>query len=130
MAREPGRVNSLKEALILVRFRRGATLECVLDTGFDGGLMLPRAFVSQIQIPTIGQLTFEMVGGARMTAEIGLIDIEWLGAQRQVEVVVSEGDDALIGTELLIATTLTIDYQTSTVAISTGATGSTDPGVV
>ena len=49
------------------------------DTGFDGGLMLPRAFVSQIQIPTIGQLTFEMVGGARMTAEIGLIDIEWLG---------------------------------------------------
>lgn len=70
---------------------------------------------------------FEMVGGARMIAEIGLIDIEWIGDQRQVEVVVSEGDDALIGTELLIATTLTIDYQTSTVAISTG---STDLGVV
>ena len=55
-----------------------------------------------------------------MTAEIALADIEWLGKLRQIEVVVSEGEDALIGTELLIATTLTIDYNTSTVTISTG----------
>ena len=95
-------------------------MECVLDTGFDGGLMLPRAFVSQIQIPVIGELTFEMVGGARMSAEIGLADIEWLGALRKVEVVISEGNDALIGTELLTATTLTIDYTANTVTISAG----------
>ena len=75
MARESGRVNSFREALILVRFRRGARFECVLDTGFDGGLLLPRQFVSQIQIPIVGELAFEMVGGARMTAEIGLIDV-------------------------------------------------------
>ena len=60
-----------------------------------------------------------MVGGARMSAEIGLTDIEWLGELRKVEVIVSEGDDALIGTELLIATTLLIDYTASTLKIST-----------
>jgi len=121
---ESGRVNSYREALVLVRFRDGAAIDCVLDTGFDGGLMLPRAFVSQIQIPIVGELTFEMVGGARMSAEVGLTDIDWLGRLRQVEVIVSEGDDALIGTEFLIATTLIIDYPSSSLAISTrGNTG-------
>ncbi|MGI9067549.1 MAG: hypothetical protein ACR2HX_14250 [Pyrinomonadaceae bacterium] len=119
MALESGRVNSYREALIPVRFRNGGAIECVLDTGFDGGLMLPRAFVSQIQTPVIGKLTFEMVGGARMSAEIGLTDIEWLGELRKVEVIVSEGNDALIGTELLIATTLLIDYTASILKIST-----------
>jgi len=123
MALESGRVNFYREALVLVRFRDGDPFECVLDTGFDGGLMQPRAFVSQIQIPVIGELTFEMVGGARMSAEIGLADIEWLGEFRKFEVVISEGNDAWIGTELLTATTLTIDYQASTVTISTELDG-------
>jgi clan AA aspartic protease len=118
MALESGRVNSYREALVLVRFREGAVIECVVDTGFDGGLMLPRAFVAHIQIPIIGELTFEMAGGATMSAEVGLTDIDWLGALREVEVIVSEGDDALIGTELLVATTLVIDYSSDTLAIS------------
>lgn len=118
MALESGRVNSYKEGLVLIRLADGAAIECVVDTGFDGGLMLPRAFVSQIQIPTIGELTFEMVGGARMSAEIGITNIKWLGELREVEVIVSEGDDALIGTELLIGTTLIIDYQSSSLEIS------------
>lgn len=85
--------------------------------------MLPRAFVSQIPIHVIGKLTFETVGGARMSAEIGLTEIEWLGELRKVEVIVSEGDDALIGTELLIATTLIINYSSSSLAISTNENG-------
>ncbi len=102
-----------------VRFREGAAIECVVDTGFNGALMLPRAFISQIRIPIIGELTFGMVGGATMSAEIGLIDINWLAELREVEVIVSEGDDALIGTELLRATALIIDYSSESVAIST-----------
>jgi clan AA aspartic protease len=122
MALESGRVNSYRDALVLVRLGDGAAIECVVDTGFDGGLMLPRAFVSQIQIPIIGELTFEMVGGTKMSADIGLTEIKWLGELREVEVIISEGDDALIGTELLIATTLNIDYSTSSLAISTHET--------
>jgi clan AA aspartic protease len=119
MALESGRVNSYREALVLVRFTDGVAIECVVDTGFDGGLMLPRAFLPQIQIAIVGELTFEMVGGAIMSAEVGLIEIEWLGELRQVEVIISEGEDALIGTELLLAATLTIDYASSSLRIST-----------
>ena len=48
-----------------------------------------------------------------MSAHVGLTDLEWLGELRKVEVTVIEGDDALIGTELLIATTVTIDYPST-----------------
>jgi clan AA aspartic protease len=119
MALESGRVNSYREGVVPVRFGDGAVIECVVDTGFDGGLMLPRAFVFQIQVTVIGELTFEMVGGATMSADVGLTDINWLGELREVEVIVSEGDDALVGTELLITTTLTIDYPASSLTIST-----------
>ena len=119
MALESGRVNSHREAVALLRLHDGAVIECVVDTEFDGALMLPRAFVSQARIAIIGELTFEMVGGTRMSAAVGLAEIRWLDSLRQVEVIVSEGDDALIGTELLIATTLTIDYQLRSLAIST-----------
>lgn len=118
MAHESGRVNSSREALVLVRLG-GETMECVVDTGFDGGLMLPGTLIESLQIPIIGELVFEMVGGARMTAEVGLGEIEWLGKLRTVELIGSKGNDALIGTELLTSTTLNIDYIASTVRITT-----------
>jgi clan AA aspartic protease len=117
MALESGRVNSYREALVVVRFGSGSAIECVVDTGFDGGLMLPRAVLSEIQIEVSGRVTFEMVGGATMSAEVGLSEIEWLGRLQQVEVIVSESEDALIGTELLIASTLTVDYSSGTLTI-------------
>jgi clan AA aspartic protease len=120
MELEPGKVNSYREALVQVRFREGAEIECVVDTGFNGALMLPRGLVSQIPIPIVGELTFGMVGGATMSAEIGLTHIRWFDEVREVEVIVSEGDDALVGTELLTATTLVINYSLGIVAIYRG----------
>jgi hypothetical protein len=37
-----------------------------------------------------------------MTADVALAEIEWLDMRRMVEVVISEGNDALISTELLV----------------------------
>jgi predicted aspartyl protease len=54
-----------------------------------------------------------------MSAEVGLTEIEWLGRLRQVEVIISEGDDSLVGTELLVNTTLVIDYRSGSLTIST-----------
>ena len=119
MAHESGSVNSSREALIEVRLSSGEAIECVVDTGFDGGLMLPRAFADHLQFPIIGRLAFEMVGGTRLFARVGLANIEWLDEVRQIEIIVSDGSDALIGTELLQKTMLMIDYVSGRVTIST-----------
>ncbi|MEW6210086.1 MAG: hypothetical protein AB1631_17095 [Acidobacteriota bacterium] len=59
----------------------------------------------------------EMFGGHLITAEIALVDIEWLAEKRTVQVIISEGEDALIGTEMFAGTQLTIDYVARTVTI-------------
>jgi clan AA aspartic protease len=124
MAQESGKVNSLREALVEIRFRDGERFECIVDTGFNGTLMLPRPFVDHLQIPIIGTLPFELVGGARIIGQVALAHIEWLDEEREVEVVVSDSYDGLIGTELLTGTTLNINYISRSVRISnTSSTG-------
>jgi clan AA aspartic protease len=118
MARESGSVNSFREAIVEIRLRDGVAIECVVDTGFDGGLLLPITIADQLRIPILGRLIFEMVGGTRMVAPVGLASIEWLGATREVESIFSEANEALIGTELLAGTSLNIDYVANVVTIS------------
>ena len=78
MAHESGSVNTSREALVEVHLSNGEAIICVVDTGFDGGLMLPSAFADQLQFPIIGRLAFEMVGGTRLFARVGLANIDWL----------------------------------------------------
>ena len=104
--------------MVEIRLVGGEAIECLVDTGFDGGLVLPRDFADQLQLPIRGSMTFEMVGGVRMLAQVGLVHIEWLDQVRKTEVIVSESNDALIGTELLTGTTLHIDYVSRAVRIS------------
>ena len=54
MLRESGSVTATREARVSVHFAGGAATECVIDTGFDGALMLPRAPVTRLQLPIVG----------------------------------------------------------------------------
>ena len=118
MPQESGRVNALREGIVEVRFGEGQTFECVVDTGFDGALIIPAAVVERLGLPIVARLVFELVGGARMAADVALGEIEWLGEQRTVEVILSESNDALIGTEMLARATLVIDYANRSVSIT------------
>jgi predicted aspartyl protease len=53
-----------------------------------------------------------------MTADVALGDIEWLGQRRTVEIILSKGEDALIGTEMLGGAMLVIDYDNRSVSIT------------
>ncbi len=118
MAQEYGKVNSKREAYMRMRFSESITLECVIDTGFIGALVLPRSVVNELQLHILGRLTFDMVGGASMAAEVAGIEVDWLGQKRTIQVVVSEAEDALFGTELLDDARLTIDYIENTVTLT------------
>ena len=101
MPQESGSVNPLREAILVIRFVMGDAIDCVVDTGFDGALILPTNVARKLALQTVARLVFDLVGGARMSADVCLAEIEWLGQRRTVEVILSEADDALIGTEML-----------------------------
>jgi clan AA aspartic protease len=118
MAIESGSVRGDLEAVLRVGLAEGESVECVIDTGFSGHLVLPRSVVSRLGLAVIGREVFEMVAGHFLTADIAQADLTWLGGARTVEAVVSEGEDALLGTAMLDGTRLTIDYVSYTVTIS------------
>jgi clan AA aspartic protease len=116
MAKETGRVTATREALLRLQLSPGETIECLVDTGFTGSLVLPQALVTRLNLPVVGREVFEMVGGRQFIASVAFAEIEWLGATRTVRVIVSE--DTLLGTELLDGTRLTVDYIAYTVTVS------------
>jgi clan AA aspartic protease len=118
MSHESGEVTNSREARVRVRLASGAAAECVVDTGFDGALMLPRAFVERLQLPLVGRLIFHVVGGTRISTDMALAEVEWLGARRIFEVIVGESEDSLLGTEMLVGARLVIDYVEHTLIIT------------
>ena len=117
MGSETGRVNELAEACVTVRFISGHSIECVIDTGFSGGLMLPRSLIEQIPYLEIGRETFILAGGSEIKADVVAVEAYWLNNVQSFASVISEGGDALIGTDLLKNTVLRIDYLSSQVEI-------------
>jgi clan AA aspartic protease len=118
MSRESGKVTQSREARLGVRFAGGTVAECVIDTGFDGALLLPRATVERLGLPVVGRLVFQVVGGTRTSAEVALAEVDWLGATRVFEVIVGEGGDSLLGTEMLDGARLIIDYAEQSLTIT------------
>lgn len=115
---ETGTVSNNLQAFLTIELTGGAMLDCLLDTGFDGALVLPRNFVESNSILIVGDETFTAAEGNEFTAEMGVAEIKWLGEISAFRVLVSEVGDALIGVELLADALLEIDYANRTVKIT------------
>lgn len=118
MAREEGSVNAQREAWLTINGANGDTVECLIDTGFNGSLMLPRETVDRLNLTILGRVPIIAAGGAKSIADVAELEIRWLDARRPVEVIISDGDDSLIGTELFASARLVIDYIAHTATIS------------
>ncbi len=116
--REDGSVNAQLEAWLRVQATNGELIECLIDTGFNGALVLPRAEAVRLNLVVLGRVPIIGVGRARMVADIAELEVKWLGKSRAVEVIISDGDDSLLGTELLDGSRLVVDYSAYTVTVS------------
>lgn len=118
MAREDGSVNAQLEAWLRVRSSSGETIDCLIDTGFDGALVLPRSEAKRLNLTILGRVPIIGVSKIRSIADIAELEIEWLGKTRAVEVIISDGDDSLIGTQMLDGSRLVVDYINHMVTVS------------
>ena len=119
MASTSGKINSAREPILTVHLASDATVPCVVDTGFTGALMFPREIIKRSNVPIIGKETFQLVSGRFIVANLALIQIDWLGQQRLVRVVISDGSDAPLRAELLDGNRLVVDYVRNEVTVTT-----------
>jgi predicted aspartyl protease len=116
--KEAGEVSDNLEPLIAIRFVDGPQIECVVDTGFNGSLFLPRDFIEKSGFALIGEETFHSVGqGEPHIAEVFAASLNWLGEEIEVSVIASEHGSSLLGAGLMIGCKLEVDYSASTVII-------------
>ena len=116
MAEEIGRVNDQLEAYIAVRLG-GGVIECLIDTGFGGTLLLPRSIATQNNLPITGQENLGGVEGFAFTAQVAAAQVSWLGDDFLVQVFISDYEEALLGVEMLVDAKLEIDYLKLTARI-------------
>jgi clan AA aspartic protease len=95
----------------------GLRTEVVVDTGFDGALWLPTAFLTSLNLELISTQRFSVADGHTVDSQVFSGKMVWLGKEIEVEIVATKSNNALLGTELLRECALFIHFPTQRVEI-------------
>lgn len=76
-------------------------IDVLIDTGFNGWLMLPSPLIERLRLENIGPTEYVMADGTTSETELYSAEVEWLGERKEITVVASSSDFALLGMELL-----------------------------
>jgi predicted aspartyl protease len=103
--------------ITVVGSRGSATAEAILNTGFDGDVCLPTQVAIQLGLELAATQLIELADGTRKRELIFAGEGIFEDETRKVEIILTEGQDTLIGTRLLAHKTLEINFSKRTVAI-------------
>ena len=83
-------------------------IDAIVDTGFNGQLMLPQSIIEELQLKEVGASCYIMADGSSSDAKVYSTTLLWFNQMREVLVVSSDSDLALVGMELLHDAIVTI----------------------
>jgi clan AA aspartic protease len=89
--------------------RSDISIDCVVDTGFEGALTLPPDVVSDLQLPYLTQISANLANDSSVMTRLYLATIIWQGVEREV-VVLAMGRRPLLGTALMEDYHLSVDF--------------------
>ena len=118
MAQEKGLVNENLEIILPIHLTNGQIIECVLDTGFNGALLLPREFVEENKMEFAGREPVTMVENYQAEIDAVIGEFDWMDKSFFVRVLVSDFGECLIGTQMLVDSKLEVNYKNLTVKIT------------
>lgn len=102
---------------ILVHHRRPYRLQVVVDTGFNGYLMLARRHRKRMKLTYAAFQEFELADGRVSKERIYLGEATFDGRRQSVFVILTRSAESLVGTTLLRNKTLTIAFPSRQVFI-------------
>lgn len=109
-----GIVNEKLQAVIRLPLRGESgvshQVETVLDTGFNGALMLPHALFETLKVEPETDIVVQLADGSNTVMNVYVILVDWDGEAREVSVLEAEGD-ALLGMALLENQRVTMEVR-------------------
>jgi len=95
----------------------GVLYDAVIDTGFNGDLELPEALRAHVDARPLAQSLSLLAGGVTIVEDLFLVGFPFDGKHVEAEASFVEGNEILIGTKLLSAYRLEINFVQRTVQI-------------
>lgn len=93
-------------------------LELLVDTGFNGSLIIPSQIANRLELRFEGPEEFQSVTGEVFLADAYSVEVDWLGDKIRVAVAASKHvKEAILGGQMLKHCCLTIDYGNRTVTV-------------
>ena len=95
----------------------GERVSLVVDTGFNGELMLPRRLLEELGFVYSMESEAELADGSLVETTLYSGKITWFGEERLVQVVATDSEDGLLGTAMLFGVTLFMDLDEDRVVL-------------
>lgn len=94
-------------------------ISAVIDTGFNGQVSLARHVVDTLDLPLTyeGTVEVELASGTVVDEDVYSGPIRFDGHERQVEILLTDAEDTLIGTGLLTGKVLLVNFVTREVTV-------------
>ncbi len=117
-----GHVDDGLRALVDIAIRRTetdtpTTVTVWIDTAFNGFLVFPQEMIAKLTLQQEAATEAILADGSHVTLESFACYIEWFGEPKRVQVIGNNGKLPLLGTELLAARKLLVDYAARVVSI-------------
>ena len=94
---------------------RGEQLDVVVDSGFNGELMLPAPIIERLGLIEAGPVETELADGSTVWTTIYAGEILWFGQTKQVWAQATNADEGLLGTELFQGCKVELDLDANLV---------------
>jgi clan AA aspartic protease len=84
-------------------------VETILDTGFNGELMLPEKIIESLNLEWCGKEDYLVASGEMITTDVYKGHLNWFGKRCAVEVMGTSAKQGLLGMQLLSSCIISIN---------------------
>jgi predicted aspartyl protease len=94
--------------------RASVALSAILDTGFEGAVCVPVENAVDLGLMLVGRVMMEFADGRRRQELLFAGTAKLMGKRRNVVMSLTDGEEALVGTDLLSGYRVTLDFPEAT----------------
>jgi clan AA aspartic protease len=94
---------------LAVALATGEELDLVVDSGFNGEVVLPKSLITKLGLPGDGTMFSLLADGSVVETEVHIGKIVWFGQMREVRIQATDSDEGLLGTELFQGCVVELD---------------------
>lgn len=92
-------------------------VDCLIDTGFSGGIALPESFQSKIKKEPLGFQEYELADGSRVIFALYEAKIRYKKKLKITNLLFTKSEDALVGIEFLSGFKFVLDLKKFSIII-------------